>query len=111
MRAKSNEKFKNSIKDITTRSHNLDKEVIEKLNRVIRGTVNYFGTKFSTMKTTFQALDKWIRKRIRCMKQKRISQADNCSVKTHSSRRWVSLTAMTYTKQDCVVKITPLIKG
>ena len=71
------EKFKNSIRDITTRSHNLDKEVIEKLNRVIRGTVNYFGTKFSTMNTLFFKLDRWIRKRIRCMKFKRISKVDN----------------------------------
>ena len=77
IRAKSMEKFKNSIRDITTRSHNLDKEVIEKLNRVIRGTVNYFGTKFSTMNTLFFKLDRWIRKRIRCMKFKRISKADN----------------------------------
>ena len=77
IRAKSMEKFKNSIRDITTRSHNLDKEVIEKLNRVIRGTVNYFGTKFSTMNTLFFKLDRWIRKRIRCMKFKRLSKADN----------------------------------
>ena len=77
MKAKSKEKFKNSIRDITTRSHNLDKGVIEKLNRVIRGTVNYFGTKFSTMNTAFFKLDRWVRKRIRCMKHKRISKMDN----------------------------------
>ena len=83
MRIKSKEKFKNSIRDITTRSHNLDKEVIEKLNRVIRGTVNYFGTKFSMLNTEFSKLDRWIRKRIRCMKHKRISQTDNwrCTIK------------------------------
>lgn len=77
MRAKSMEKFKNSIREITTRSHNLDREVIKKLNRVIRGTVNYFGTKFSTMKTSFYKLDRWVRKRIRCMKYKRIWLTDN----------------------------------
>ena len=77
MRAKSMEKFKNSIREITTRSHNLDQEVIKKLNRVTRGTVNYFGTKFSTMKTSFYKLDRWIRKRIRCMKYKRIWLTDN----------------------------------
>jgi group II intron reverse transcriptase/maturase len=82
MRTKSMEKFKNSIRDITTRSHNLDKEVIEKLNRVIRGTVNYFGTKFSTMKDSFAKLDQWIRKRIRCMKYKRVSITDNRRFKT-----------------------------
>lgn len=83
MRTKSMEKFKNSIRDITTRSHNLDRKVIEKLNRVIRGTVNYFGTKFSTMSTSFYKLDRWVRKRIRCMKHKRIWQTDNwrCTIK------------------------------
>ena len=83
MRAKSREKFKKSIRDITTRSHNLDKEVIKRLNRVIRGTVNYFSPKFSTMKTSFYKLDRWIRKRVRCMKHKRIWLTDNwrCTIK------------------------------
>lgn len=83
MRIKSREKFKNSIRNITTRSHNLDEEVIKRLNRVIRGTVNYFSTKFSTMNTSFYKLDRWIRKRIRCMKHKRIWQTDNwrCTIK------------------------------
>jgi group II intron reverse transcriptase/maturase len=83
MRTKSLEKFKNNARDITTRSHNLDKKVIEKLNRMIRGTVNYFGTKFSTMNGLFFKLDRWIRKRIRCMKHKRIWQTDNlrCTIK------------------------------
>ncbi len=31
------------IRTLTIRSHNLDAEVIMKLNRVIRGTVNYFA--------------------------------------------------------------------
>jgi RNA-directed DNA polymerase len=77
MRAKSREKFKEKIREITTRSHNLDKVVIEKLNRVIRGTINYFGTTFSTMKQEFRMFDRWIRRRIRCMKYKRITKADN----------------------------------
>lgn len=77
IRDKSMEKFQNTVRSITTRSHNLDKEVINKLNRVIRGTVNYFGTDFSTMKTIFHKLDRWIRKRIRCMKYKRIWHTDN----------------------------------
>ena len=81
MKEKSKEKFKNAIRDITTRSHNLDREVIEKLNRVIRGVTNYFGTKFSTMNYVFDNLDKWIRKRIRCMKYKRIWQSDNRRLK------------------------------
>lgn len=87
MRAKSKEKFQNSIRKITTRSHNLDATVIEQLNRVIRGTVNYFGTKFSTMKTTFFKLDRWIRKRIRCMKYKRIRLTDHWRLKIKNIRK------------------------
>jgi RNA-directed DNA polymerase len=81
IREKSKEKFKNGIRNITIRSQNLNKEVIEKVNRVIRGTVNYFGAKFSTMKIIFRELDKWIRKRIRCMKKKRIHHSDNIRIK------------------------------
>lgn len=77
MRTKSVEKFRKKIKEITTRSNNLSKAVIEKLNRVIRGTVNYFSPKFSTMKTQFMLLDKWIRRRIRSMKYKRMWDTDN----------------------------------
>ena len=81
MRKKSEEKFKMKIRVLTTRSHNLEAEVIKKLNRVIRGTVNYFATPFSTTITQFNHLDAWIRKRIRCMKYKRIWYSDNRRMK------------------------------
>jgi RNA-directed DNA polymerase len=77
IRDKSKEKFKSTIKEITTRSHNLDREVVNRLNQVIRGTVNYFCTNFSAVKEQFKILDCWIRKRIRCMKYKRIWLTDN----------------------------------
>jgi group II intron reverse transcriptase/maturase len=82
MRPKSVEKFKMKIRALTTRSHNLDAKVIMKLNRVIRGTTNYFATCFSTVMSQFRDLDMWIRKRIRCMKFKRISRFDNWKMKT-----------------------------
>lgn len=87
MKDKSREKFKNRIRDITTRSHNLNQEIVEKLNRVIRGTVNYFGTTFSTMHYMFTRLDKWIRRRIRCMKYKRIWNTDNSRFKNKHIRK------------------------
>lgn len=84
MRIKSEEKFKDTIRSITIRSHNLEQEVIKKLNRVIRGTINYFCTKFSTMDFAFRKLDEMIRRRIRCMKYKRIKIQDNSRLKnTH----------------------------
>lgn len=77
MRAKSLEKFKTKIRELTRRCHNLDARAIEKLNQVIRGTANYFATNFSTCVKLFQKLDKWIRMRVRCMKFKRKSGFDN----------------------------------
>lgn len=81
MRAKSEEKFKEKIRDLTRRCHNLDEEVIVRLNRVIRGTANYFAAEFSTCVRLFLKLDKWIRMRVRCMKFKRKLLLDNHRLK------------------------------
>lgn len=77
MREKSVKKFKDRIRELTVRKHNLDGQVIVKLNQVIRGTGNYFGTRFSTNRWMFQKLDSWIRMRLRCMKKNRKSYNDN----------------------------------
>jgi len=77
MRRKSERKFKEKIKEITVRHHNLEARVIEKLNRVIRGTANYFAAPFATNRWLFQKLDSWIRMRLRAMKYKRKSTNDN----------------------------------
>ena len=77
MRPKSLEKFQTKVKEITRRCNNLDSTVIDSLNRVIRGTANYFATDFSTCVKLYQKLDKWIRMRVRCMKFKRKVSYDN----------------------------------
>jgi RNA-directed DNA polymerase len=77
IRQKSVEKFKDRVRMLTRRSHNLDQEVIRDLNRVITGYAQYFATPFSTVKDQFYELDAWVRKRLRCMKFKRISKGDN----------------------------------
>ncbi len=77
MRDKSKEKFEDKIRKITTRSHNLDAEMIEELNRVIRGTANYFTRPWSACGNMYRTLDRWIRMRLRCMKSKRKSPMDN----------------------------------
>lgn len=77
MRPKSVEKFKDKIRELTPRHRNLDAEVIENVNRVVRGTANYFDRAFSHCGNLFRTLDRWIRMRIRCMKFKRKSLPDN----------------------------------
>jgi len=81
IRQKSREKFEEKLKELTKRSHNFDAKVIEKLNQVIRGTVNYFCTGFSKVERYFQEIDKWLRRRLRSMKYKRISRKDNARYK------------------------------
>jgi group II intron reverse transcriptase/maturase len=77
MRGKSLQKFKDKVRDFTIRHHNLDKQVVVKLNRVIRGTANYFAPQFATNRWLFQKLDSWVRMRLRCMKRKRKNYNDN----------------------------------
>jgi group II intron reverse transcriptase/maturase len=87
MREKSVQKFKAKIRERTVRKRNLDQEVVTKLNRVIRGTANYFATSFSTCRWTFQKLDSWIRMRLRAMKLKRKNYNDNRKLRVVFFRR------------------------
>ena len=83
VRKKSLKKFKDNIKKATVRSHNLSKTTFIKVNRIIVGFRNYFGSPpFNTNYQLFKELDKWIRARIRSMKFKRISQLDNFRLPT-----------------------------
>ena len=94
MRSKSVEKFKAKIRELSIRKRNLDAEAVEKLNRVIRGTANYFGTEFSTNRWLFGRLDKWIRMRLRCMKLKRKSFKDNSKLRLTYFRHKLGLLSM-----------------
>ncbi len=91
MREKSRRKFKEKIRALTTRKLNLDQAVIEKVNRVIRGTANYFATGFSTVRWEFQKLDSWIRMRLRCMRTKRKSTKDNGKLRVRYFRSKLGL--------------------
>ena len=77
MRPKSQDKFKDKVRELTARKRNLDAPLIEELNRVIQGTANYFAPRWSTNRWRFRQLDAWIRRRLRCMKFKRFSYHHN----------------------------------
>jgi hypothetical protein len=77
MRPKSQDKFQDQVRALTCRSHNLDAQIIEELNRVIQGTGNYFAPRWSTNRRHFRVLDAWVRRRLRCMKFKRFSHHHN----------------------------------
>ena len=87
MRAKSVENFKTKIRMITQRSHNLDAEMIVRLNRVIQGTANYFATPWSHCGDLYRTLDRWIRMRLRCMKFDRKSRVDNARLRLKHLKR------------------------
>lgn len=77
MRDKSQQKFKDKVRELTVRHHNFEAEVVTELNRVIRGTAQYFTPAFATNRWLFQKLDSWVRMRLRSMKLKRKSYNDN----------------------------------
>lgn len=77
MRPKSQDKFKDKVRELTVRSRNLDAQLITELNRVIQGTALYFATRWSTNRWLFRELDSWIRRRLRCMKFKCFSYHHN----------------------------------
>jgi RNA-directed DNA polymerase len=81
IREKSREKLEDSLRDATIRSHNLEEKVFEKLNRIIRGTVNYFCTSFSHTLRYFERLERWVRRRLRSMKYKTICRTNNMKLK------------------------------
>jgi RNA-directed DNA polymerase len=101
MRAKSVENFKTKVRRITQRSHNLDAEMIAQLNRVIRGTANYFATPWSHCGDAYRSLDRWIRMRLRCMKFKRKSQVDNVRIRLKHFRR-MGLLSLSDLRSSCV---------
>ncbi len=101
MRAKSVENFKTKVRRITRRSHNLDAEMIEQLNRVIRGTANYFATPWSHCGDMYRSLDRWIRMRLRCMKFKRKSKVDNVRVRLKHFRN-MGLLSLSNLRSACV---------
>lgn len=87
MRAKSVDNFKTRMRELTTRSHNLDAEVVKKLNSVIRGVSRYFGTWFTKCRKQFRELDEWFRTRLRCMRLKRKSRSDQCRLEIKHLKR------------------------
>jgi len=88
MKEDSVERFKHKIRDITTRCHNLDEHLIKKLQQIAVGTVNYFGYSDAQVKTQFKGFDEFIRRRIRCMKKKRIWHTDNWRIPNKRIYRW-----------------------
>ncbi len=77
VRQKSLDKLKDKVRALTIRNHNLDQNALLRLKRVLAGFANYFAAPFSHVKRQFDRLDRWIRKRLRCMKFKRIRRNDN----------------------------------
>jgi group II intron reverse transcriptase/maturase len=92
MRPKSVKNFKDTIRKLTCRSHNVDGAVMKRLNRVIRGTAQYFATGFFTAREAFHKLDSWIRMRLRCMQTQRKCLEDNRKIRVKAFRRLGLLT-------------------
>lgn len=77
IRPKSEKKFQDRVRDLTSRHQNFDPTVIKKLNQVIRGTALYFCPRWATHRKTLRALDGWVRMRLRAMWMKVKRKTDN----------------------------------
>ena len=59
-------RFKDKTRELTQRTRGISlKRMIEELTVYMKGWAGYF--RIAEIKTTFQELDKWIRRRLRCM--------------------------------------------
>jgi RNA-directed DNA polymerase len=105
MRAKSVENFKTKIRKLTRRCHNLEAPVVVELNRVIRGTANYFAMPWSHCGDAYRSLDRWIRMRLRCMKFKRKSEQDNFRLRLKHFRH-MGLISLSDLRSCCVAGST-----
>ena len=77
MRPKSVKKLQDKVRQLTQRHFNLDADLIVKLNQVIRGTAQYFATRWSTNRHLFRKTDSWIRMRLRAIKTRHKCHNDN----------------------------------
>lgn len=74
--SKSMDKLRDNIRNITKRTQGVNlKTVIDRLNPVIRGHVNYF--RLGNVQTAYCKLDCWVRMRLRCFKFQRKWRTDN----------------------------------
>jgi len=94
IRQKSLDKFKDNVRDLTVRSHNLDLDAVARLNAVIRGVAQYFCAPFATNQETFRDLDSWIRMRLRAMKYKRKRVFDNYKLRIRTFQKAYQLLSM-----------------
>jgi len=79
---KSLDKLKDTIRDITRRTQGVNlKAVIDTLNPVIRGHVNYF--RLGDVKSVYRKLDNWLRMRLRSFKFSRKWRTDNKRFPVH----------------------------
>jgi hypothetical protein len=87
IRPKSLEKFKDNVRAATVRSHNLDLEMIARLNALLRGVGQYFCAQFATNREQLHKLDSWVRMRLRAQKFKRKSTHDNRKLRNRTIQR------------------------
>lgn len=96
MRDKSVQKFKEKVRGLTPRHHNLDATLIAELNRVIRGTALFFATRWSTTTRQLRLLDMWVRMRLRAMWRKRKRTTDNYRIPKRKLRQLGLLSLLDY---------------
>lgn len=87
VRAKSIERFKDRVRELTQRQQGRNVEaILGDLNPVLRGWANYVGV--AEVAGLFHNLDGWIRMRVRAFKMKRRNHNDNWRLPSRRLTKW-----------------------
>jgi RNA-directed DNA polymerase len=81
------ERFKDKVRRLTRRQQGRNVEqVLHRLNPVLRGVASYYGV--AEVAKQFQALERWIRMRIRSFKTKKRRRTDNRRLPNKRLAKW-----------------------
>jgi len=103
MRQKAVEKFKDNVRNITQRNQGRSlKMIIDDLNPLLRGTVNYYAKPYTHVLGKLFVWDKWVRHRLRYCKFKRtrlgVKQRRRTSIRWFESKGLLSMHALALSK-------------
>jgi len=109
IRQKAAEKFKEKIRNITRRTNGKSlRQMIDELNPLLRGTVNYYAKPYTKTRESFYIWDKWVRHRVRYWKFRRtrlgFKQRWQTSIRWMKKKGLVSMHELACQRTSCYLQ-------
>lgn len=107
IRKKAQEKFKEKVRTITKRSNGMNiPQTIERLNPLLRGTVNYYAKPYTNVRYVLDRWDRWVRHRLRYHKFRRtrlgIKQRKRTTNKWFAQKGLIAMHALALSKNELI---------